>query len=79
KNRLQENFLIYQYNTSSYDKRDALAREYLKLRLSRLESALNTAMEDISSLEVALNVMIASNSLSVITDLKDNQIKSSLD
>ena len=79
KNRLQENFLIYQYNTSSYDKRDALAREYLKLRLSRLESALNTAMEDISTLEVALNVMIASNSLSVITDLKDNQIKSSLD
>ncbi|SHE81482.1 Hpt sensor hybrid histidine kinase [Marinomonas polaris DSM 16579] len=78
-NRLQENFLIYQYNTSPYEKRDELAREYLKLRLSRLESALNTAMEDISTLEVALNVMIFSNSLSVITDLKDNQIKSSLD
>ncbi|QUX94122.1 hypothetical protein C0J08_01305 [Marinomonas sp. CT5] len=79
KNRLQENFLIYQYNTSKYEKRKQLSEEYLKLRLSRLESALNTAMEDINTLEVALNVMIASNSLSVITDLKDNQIKSSLD
>lgn len=78
-NRLQENFLIYQYNTAPYEKRDDLAKAYLKLRLSRLESALNTAMEDINTLEVSLNVMIASNSLSVITDLKDNQIKSSLD
>ncbi|RNF51504.1 response regulator [Marinomonas hwangdonensis] len=78
-NRLQENFLIYQYNTSSYEERDALANAYLQLRLSRLESALNTAMEDINTLEVALNVMIVSSSLDVITDLKDNQIKSSLD
>lgn len=79
KNRLQENFLIYQYSTSPYEERNKLAEEYLKLRLSRLESALNTAMEDISTLEVALNVIIASNSLDVITVLKDNQIKSSLD
>lgn len=42
-NRLQENFLIYQYNTAPYEKRDDLAKAYLKLRLSRLESALNTA------------------------------------
>jgi PAS domain S-box-containing protein len=78
-NRLRENALIYQYNTSSIDDRDELAKEYLKLRLSRLESALNTAMEDVNTLEVALNVMLVSNSLSTITDLKDNQIKSSLD
>lgn len=78
-NRLQENLLIYQYNTSSYEQRNELAKEYLKLRSSRLESALNTAIEDINTLEVAINVMIASDSLSIITDLKDNQIKSSLD
>ena len=79
KTRLKENYLIFQYNTSSYDKKAELAEEYLKQRISRLESALNTAMEDVNTLEVALNVMIVSNSLSVITDLKDNQIKSSLD
>lgn len=79
KNRLRENALIYQYNTSTSDDRDELAKEYLKLRLSRLESALNTAMEDVNTLEIALNVMLISTSLSTITDLKDNQIKSSLD
>lgn len=79
KARLRENALIYQYNTSKSTERDALAKQYLTLRLARLESALNTAMEDVTTLELAVSVIVHSNSLNVILDLKDNQMKSSMD
>ncbi|WP_421847875.1 response regulator [Marinomonas sp.] len=79
KNRLQENILLYQYNIASDKNKDQLAKQYLKLRLTRLESVLNTAMEDVNTLEVAINVLLVSDSLSTITDIKENQMNSSLD
>ena len=79
KARLKENALIYQYNTSKNAERDTLAKQYLTLRLARLESALNTAMEDVTTLELAVSVIVHSDSLNTIIDLKDNQMKSSLD
>lgn len=80
RNRLKESRMLYFfYRSSDPSEQLALARQYMDLQSSRLESSLKTIVDDIATLEVTINLASTATTPEQLHHLLNNEFSPAFD
>ncbi|MBM6550919.1 PAS domain-containing hybrid sensor histidine kinase/response regulator [Marinomonas ostreistagni] len=79
RHRLIESRLLYQYRAADEAQRQAIAEEYLGIKISNLDASLSTTIENISALDIAVNALPVTTSQDELFHLLNNEIVPSIE